>query len=286
LVPGYAVEDVDVTEHSAAEHVKSAERVLGEFLAMALSGVHGPEWEAALSNRVRDELDAVRASERLARPRAPDEANLLGYAGFDQLKAVVRHHWGCCVQNLGLWPSQEWAINELDRLHAIRNPAQHGRTLFPHEFIEGEGIARRLRFEIEELRRRRAALDDHYWLYLEEAEDSLGNRGSNPEASSSIVLRGSKPILMGDNLSLRVRAFDPWGRQLEYRRVDDSARRKTDWQATPDFEWSPLAPGQSVRVDVEVRALGDPHASSNEWDTFASFVYEVRMATGPPRTHD
>jgi hypothetical protein len=268
---------MDVSEHTAAEHVKSTESLLREVLARLLEQGHGKNWEQQLSRRVRDECEKVASSERSARPHARDEENLLGYAGFDQLKAVARHHWTCCVNTYGLWPSEEWAIRDLDRLHAVRNPAQHGRTLFPHEFIEAEGLSRRLRFEIERRRREIATMSDEYWLYIEEAEDSVGNRQTNPGGDSNIIVYRSTRLNVGDTVSLRVRAFDPWGRPLTYRLYSNYPKYTTPWQEQPEFEWTAGTVARRVVVDIEVRAEGEPHPGPDAaWDAFARFTYEVR----------
>ncbi len=272
---------MEVTEHSAAEQIKAAERLLGATLARQLAASHGVNWESsALSNRVQSALTAVRASEREARPHAPDESDLLAYAGFDQLKAVVSHHWDCCMKVLGLWPSQDFAKIELDRLHAVRNPAQHGRTLFPHEYIEGEGLARRLRFDIERQRRTAASMEDQYWLYIEEAEDSLGNRVGNPTAYAMVELRSDQPIMVGDAITLRVRVFDPWGRKLQYA-LGVGFKPCVDWQDSPEFEWIPMVAARSFRIDINVLADGEPHANKG-YDSFARFIYEVRIPGLPP----
>lgn len=271
---------LEVTEHSAAEHIKAAERLLGETLARRLAAVHGNDWESALSTRMRDALTLVRNMERVARPHSPAEPNLLNYAGLDQIKAVVVHHWDCCTKELDLWPSQEYARQELDRLHTVRNPAQHGRTLFPHEYVEGEGIARRLRFEIERQRRKAASMDDHYWLYIEEAEDSLGNRATNPLMQVGVMLTSNQPIMIGDAITLRVHVFDPWDRKLHYalNYNDTSAPESFQWQDRPEFEWIATEAGMARHVDIAILAEGEPHIGIlSGYDTFVRFVYEVRI---------
>jgi hypothetical protein len=280
---------MEVTENTAAEQIKAAERLLRESLARQLATSHGADWENRLSKRIRTSLEAVRDKEHHARPHAIDESNLLGYAGFDHLKAVVIDHWSCCISKLGLWAPLEYAKMELDRLHAVRNPAQHGRTLFPHEYVEGEGIARRLRFDIERQRRKAASVADEYWLYVEEAEDSLGNRTiNNPESGSHALVSGAQPILLGDTLTLRVSAFDPWGRKMQYRLVDRSLSPspsfQTPWQDLPEFEWTATVVGRAMAVDIEIRAEGEPHADQTyAFDSFATFKYQVRPAHLPSR---
>jgi len=270
---------VEVTEHTAAEQIKAAERLLRETSARQLAAIHGTDWESNLSNHMRDALEKIRNAEREARPHAPDEPNLLGYAGFDQLKAVFKHHWTCCFKALDLWPSEALAILELDRLHAVRNPAQHGRTLFPHEYVEGEGLARRIRFNVERERRKAAAMDDKYWLYIEEAKDSLGNRCDNPTASAMVDVRSNQPIMVGDTITLRVHVFDPLGRKLQYAlAVGYGTLPITEWQDTPELEWTFMAPGRQICIAIWVRAESEPHAHPGVgFDTFANFIYDVRV---------
>ncbi len=272
---------MEVTEHTAAEQLKAAERVLRETFARQLATTHGPTWENDLSNRVRDALEKIRDSEREARSHAPDEPNLLGYAGFDHLKAVLTHHWDCCLFSLNVWPTVAIAMLELERLHAVRNPAQHGRTLFPHEYMEGEGLARRLRFKIERQRREAASVTGHYWPYIEEAEDSLGNRSVNSTARSQIFIQAEKPILVGDTVTIRIRAFDPWGRDLRYR-VSGVMGDATAWQDVPEFEWTFTTPARQAMLTAEVRAEGQPHANMyGQGDASVSFMYDVRLAESP-----
>ncbi len=280
---------MEVTEHTAAEQIKAAERLLRETVARQLAEIHGIRWEEnELSTRVRETLERIRNAEREARPHALDEPNLLGYAGFDQLKAVFKHHWTCCFKALDLWPSEAFAILELDRLHAVRNPAQHGRTLFPHEYVEGEGLARRLRFDIERQRRKAATVADQYWLYIEEAEDSLGNRAANRGADVMVEVHAAGPILVGDTVTVRTRAFDPWGWKLQYRLITSTMtanQKSTDWRDLPEFEWAPEEAARRVVIDIEVRAIGEPHANpGSSYDTFARFIYEVRQPGLSPTT--
>ena len=82
--------------------------------------------------------------------------------------------------------------HELERLQAVRNPAQHGRTLFPHEYVEGQGSAMRLRFVIERYWRGEAAMQDKIWISIESAEDSLGTDPARlTEMVTSLSMDGS-----------------------------------------------------------------------------------------------
>jgi hypothetical protein len=271
---------MEITEATAGEQIKAAERVLREIFAGQLLRIHGESWEDSLSRRVQEELERIRDSERKARPGRLDEPNLLGYAGFDQLKGVAQHHWDCCVGTLSVWQSASLAQLELDRLHTVRNPAQHGRTLFPHEYVEGEGLARRLRLEVEQIRRQTEMGDDKYWLYVEEAEDSLGNRAANSGGQSNLSVSSGTILRVADMVELRIRAFDPHGRQIAYRLVEPGApERKREWQRSSEFQWTAWKTSRKAVVDIEVHADGEPlEDSSNEWDTFARFTYEVRPA--------
>ena len=279
---------MEVTEQTAIEQIKALERLLREAFARQLLATHGADWESELSTKVRDALTGIREDERKSRPHAPDEHNLLGYAGFHQLKAVGRLHWKCCIKGLDLWAKEDLAILELDRLHAVRNPGSHSRPIFPHEYVEGEGLARRLRFDVERQRRKAAAVADQYWLYIEEAEDSLGNRAANPRADILVEVDAAGPILVGDTVTVRTRAFDPWGRKLQYRLITSTMtanQKSTDWRDLPEFEWAPEEAARRVVIDIEVRAIGEPHANpGSSYDTFARFIYEVRQPGLSPTT--
>jgi hypothetical protein len=270
---------MDVTAETAADNVRIAEQRLRALIVREMERQHGERWIEQVSNTVRSKLSAVRENELQARPHAPEEPHLLGYAGYDQIIAIGEHHWDCCLKATGLWKNLEIFRYELRRLHSIRNPAQHGRTLFPHEYVEGQGAAMRVRFMIERYWRGEAMMNDKFWLYIEQAEDSLGNRFSTPQESGDAFVNGRhKPIFVGDSVTLRVTAFDPHGRELQYRLVDYfGTGEKTDWSNSPEFEWMPRVPQRQAEIRVEVRAQGDPHARPRaEADVFASFLYEVR----------
>ncbi len=272
---------MQITADTASEHVRVAEQRLRELIARLLAHVHGPQWETnEISNKIRVTLERIRADELAARPQAPPEPHLLGYAGYKQLITIAKHHWPCCVQSTGLWSDLRVIEYELARLHAVRNPAAHGRTVFAHEYIEGEGTARRLCSSIEEYWRREASMKDEIWLYIEQAEDSLGNRQVTNQDTGDVILNGRQiPIRVGDLLHLRVTAFDPLGRALQYRLMDyfGSSRLSTPWQGSPEFEWTPTEPMRQAEIRVEVRAEGDPHPRPGHvYDVFASFLYEVR----------
>jgi hypothetical protein len=238
-----------------------------------MTASHGAEWQKMLSTRIVKSLEAIQRNERSARPQAADEPHLLGYAGFNHLTSICIPHWDCCLKGSGLWPSSEVMRHELGRLHAVRNPAAHGRTLFPHEYIEGEGMARRLRTNIELLWRQEAQLNDQYWLYIEYAEDSLGNR-SDSGVQAFAIRQPPTRAFVGDVINFTVRAFDPLGRSMKYSLMSFAGER-TPWQDSPEFEWVAKPAHKALDVRIFVMADAEPHAMS-DCDAFVDFRYEIR----------
>jgi hypothetical protein len=267
---------MDVTPDTASEHVRSAEQRLRELFARKLAAKHGSSLQDQISKKVRGSLETIRDKERAARPNAREEPHLLGYAGFDHLIDISHAHWECCLKETGLWPSFDVMKYELGRLQAVRNPAAHGRTLFPHEYIEGEGMARRMRTEIERLWRQEARVSDQYWLYIEEAEDSLGNR-SKSGIQVAAIKENPDLVYEGDVVHFRVRAFDPLGRQLKFSLMT-FAGEQGPWQDSPEFEWTAKPARRTLDVRIKVIADKEPHAMS-DCDAFADFRYEVRPRT-------
>ncbi|MDP9225909.1 MAG: hypothetical protein M3P18_19135 [Actinomycetota bacterium] len=161
----------------------------------------------------------------------------------------------------------------------MRNPGAHGRTLFAHEYVEAEGIARRLRTGIGSLWRARMNVQDEYWPFIEAAEDSLGHRITTPGPSVRVKCG---VITEGELVQLRCVAFDPKGRDLTYRmRAQTSAAAplmSSPWGNSSEFEWVAGPPGRSVVVQIEARA-GDGAHAFGEVDALASFQYDVRPKT-------
>jgi hypothetical protein len=271
---------MDVTDQTASEQARYAEQRLRGFVAKRLSATHRPTWEQTLSARIQEDLAKIRDQERADRPHAPVEPDLLGYAGFGHLIAVSEAHWNCCIKATALWPTLDVMKRDLQRLRSIRGPVQHGRAVLPHEFVEGEGAARRLRAEIERLWREEARLGDKFWVYIEEAEDSLGNRGG---PGVDLQINTHPPVIVhnGDLIHLRVRAFDPLGRKLKYHMQTTkgimSPPKEDDagWQESPEFEWTADPVGRIVGACITVLADGGPHAEPSR-DAFAWFHYDVR----------
>jgi hypothetical protein len=107
--------------------------------------------------------------------------------------------------------------------------------------------------------------------------------GQGSDAGSRRTLPLRSPGLRGPWRSASVtpiRAFDPHGRRIAYRLVEPGAPERTrKWQESSEFQWTAWKTSRRAEVDIEVRAEGEPHEnSSNEWDTFARFRYEVRPA--------
>jgi hypothetical protein len=263
---------LNVTPETAGEHVRFAEQRLRALVAARLASHHA-DWQTKLSPGVTRSLEAIRNDERLARPQAPDEPNLLGYAGFNHLIKVCTSHWSCCIKDSKIWPSESVMTYELHRLNSIRNPTAHGRTVFPHEYIEGEGMARRLRTDIELLWRQEAQMSDQYWLYIESAEDSLGNRSGSGVQAFAIANPPTR-IFVGDVIHFRVRAFDPLGRGMRFSLMTFASQR-TPWQESPEFEWSAEPAHRSLDVRILVIADAEPHAMT-DCDAFVDFRYEIR----------
>jgi hypothetical protein len=210
-------------------------------------------------------VEVISEDERVARPQALREPHLLAYAGLSQLTKVCVSHWDCCIAQTHLRPSRGVMIYELRRLNTVRNPAAHGRTLFPHEYIEGEGVARRLRTDIEILWRQEAEMSDQYWLYIESAEDSLGNRAGSGVQTFAIAEPPTR-VFVDDVIHFRVRAFDPLARGLKYRLIT-FAGYQTQWQDSPEFEWQAMPAHRALDVRIFVMADAEPHEAMDWPDT-------------------
>ena len=138
-------------------------------------------------------------------------------------------------------------------------------------------MARRMRSEIERLWRQEAKVSDQYWLYIEEAEDSLGNR-SNSGIQVVAVKANPDLVYEGDVVHFRVRAFDPLSRQLKYS-LTTFAGEQSPLQESPEFEWTAKPARRMLDVRIKVIADKEPHAMS-DCDAFADFRYEVRPRPG------
>lgn len=261
---------MEVTSQTAVVAIQEAERTLRQLLTLALATRHGPEWQAAISGRVRQELLRLEGQERITRPASKVDEGILAYAGLAELKAIFQHHWTCCCGDLGQWTDQTAMIRDLERLMTVRGPGAHGRELQAFELLEAEGIARRLiasghRVGSPTLEQGRI------WSFIEWAEDSLGNRSSQGPIA---CLNGANPIRVGDRVELRVHGKDTKGRPLQYRLLDNDTPLRLPWQGSPIFWWSAQRPCISTELSIEVRTISGPWGHQ-EYDDFAEFRYKV-----------
>jgi hypothetical protein len=270
---------MEVTEETAREHVEAAEARLRDELAILLKKNHGADWETTQLGDEHKALAGFRAKELRDRPEAPPEPDLLGYAGFPHIREIAKRHWDCCVKTGLRWPSAAVMEYELETLHVVRNPAAHGRPLYAHEYVHAEGTARRLRRESEERWRERNKVTGEYWPYIESAEDDRGHRATGPGA---VVIVQGGIVTEGELIELRVRAFDPNGRELKYR-LQNPASVPGPWTTSSTMEWRAGPTGRQREPLVYVRAGAGPYAQ-DDYDARVHFVYEVRPADAERRT--
>jgi hypothetical protein len=265
------VTGVEVTNESATVQVIAAERLLRRIVAGRIAERHpGIEEDVLFGKDTAEALRRTREDERRSRPEAPDELSIFDYAGYRAIRTVGEKHWPCCVAKLKLWPSIAVLMSELGRLASIRNPGAHGREVLPHEFIEAEGIARRVRSEIERLRREEAQLKDEYWPYLEELTDSLGRVQRRGGGIVGTTVR----VHEGDTISFQARGFDPQGRPLEYR-WGGFVPLGEPWSNQDTYEWTAGPVGRQRIVCARMRVAGGA-VSGGEDDSELCLAFEVR----------
>jgi hypothetical protein len=149
------------------------------------------------------------------------ENRLIYYSDFFDLKAIIHKNWEKFKPILN--DKKRFEVYHSD-VENIRNSVAHGREIFSFQNKLLEGIIGDLKNQLMLYHTKNMDPSD-YFLKILRVSDNLGNIWESSNRSDSIITH--KILRVGEEIEFIVDAFDPKGRELEYR-----IQHITDWFIT------------------------------------------------------
>lgn len=226
----------------------------------------------------REDLAKRRTEETKRRAPANVPQDLLEYTHFYELRKLIAANWDWFVPILGSKREFEvWA----DRIEDYRNAPAHSRELLAFERALLEGIAGHIRTRVSTFRSSRGP-DMNLYPVIESATDSFGNIFSDvdPESMSNIFVV-SAVLTPGDEVSFKLRAWDPQDRRIDWELSSGNHSKVSGTGTEVTLVWQVSKKDVSVYTHVRIRmtAVGEYHRFGS-YDGTVTFRYRVDPPAG------
>ena len=214
-----------------------------------------------------------KATEEKRQKAGAVEERILYYAGFFDLKPILKKHWnGIFSDAFGEWKTMEVFLTELEKL---RDPDAHRRELLPHQKALVVGISGEIRMRIVRYRSKRETADDCF-PRLESVRDSLGNIWTTE--SSRGLFHTKMNLRTGDSIDFVVTATDPDGGPLLYKVIEGD----DEWQESNELTVTLTDEniGRSVWITVAIKS-NKPYHATIMMTRYLSVTRYCRLGTLP-----
>jgi hypothetical protein len=184
------------------------------------------------------------------------EKRILFYSDFYDLEVIILKNWELFI---GVFYDKKKFSALFSIMDTFRNTLAHGRSLFTYQEKLIEGITGELQSSIIKFHNQNMSIDD-YFIKIMKISDVIGHTWE-VGTGSSLAMLTEYTLRVGDKVEIRIDAYDPKGREIEYELSHDiGSKSKTKiinndgvflLEITKDMI-SPNAPFQiSVRTEEE-----------------------------------
>jgi hypothetical protein len=140
------------------------------------------------------------------------EKRIIYYSDFYDLEVIIEKNWAKFKKVLH---DKKKFFALFSIMDTFRNTIAHGRSLFSYQEKLVEGITGDLQATLVKYHNKNMSIDD-YFIKILKMSDDLGHTWE-AESGFEIAMITNYTLRVGDRIEIKIEAFDPKGREIEYK---------------------------------------------------------------------